>query len=73
MTPHIRTRPANTTGHLEALRRRHRELDARVETESRRVHQDTVLLMRLKRERLRLRDELARYETLLRTPATSAA
>ena len=73
MTVHLRTKPTRASGHLEALRRRHQDLDTRVDAEQRRLLPDGSLLHRLKRERLRLRDELARYERLMRRPSTSAA
>ncbi len=66
MTAHIRIKPMVVSGHLKALRRRHRAIDGRVDTENRRLYPDSSLLQRLKRERLRLRDELARYERLRR-------
>ncbi len=62
------------TSRIDALRRRHRRLDDRVAAEHRRPQPDMTVLQRLKREKLRLKEELARYEGLLRTlgrPATS--
>lgn len=70
MTAHFRMKPTVVTGHLTALRRRHRAIDGRVDAENRRLNPDTTLLQRLKRERLRLRDELARYEGLLQRRGT---
>lgn len=58
-------KPTVVTSHLNALRRRHQALDGRVDAENRRLNPDSTLLQRLKRERLRLRDELARYEALM--------
>ncbi|OWY12160.1 DUF465 domain-containing protein [Thioclava sp. NG1] len=54
---------------IAALRARHRDLDARVEQEQKRAWRDMSVLQRLKRRRLRLKDELGRYEGLLRTLA----
>ena len=66
-------RTTNSLGYLDALKRRHREVDARVEAEQRNLCPDPGVLQRLKRERLKLRDELVRYETLLHGRATIAA
>jgi len=52
---------------IEALRARHGKLEARIETEHQRPLPDTSVLQRLKREKLHLKDELARYDGLSRT------
>jgi hypothetical protein len=52
---------------IQAVQRRHRGLDERVAAEHRRPQPDTGVLQTLKREKLRLKDELARYEGLVRT------
>jgi hypothetical protein len=46
--------------HIEALRRRHAELEARVEAEQRRPGSDDFEIGRLKREKLRLKEEMSR-------------
>ena len=67
MMMHTATKPAGLAGRIEALRQRHRSLDNRVTAEHQRPRPDSAVLQGLKRKRLRLRDELARYEGLLRT------
>ncbi|WP_246135575.1 YdcH family protein [Pararhodospirillum oryzae] len=48
---------------MDALRSRHAEIDQLVETEEARPAPDDLLLARLKRQKLRLKDELATMET----------
>jgi len=67
MTMQTAIKPTGLAGRMNALRLRHRSLDDRVTAEHQRPRPDSALLQRLKRERLRLRDELARHEGLLRT------
>ena len=50
----------NVEAHLEALKRRHAEIAARVEAEQRRPGGDDLEVGRLKREKLRLKEEMAR-------------
>ena len=64
-----RRTPAAITARIAALRSRHREIDDQVALEQRRSWRDAALLQKLKRRRLRLKDELGRYEGLLRTLA----
>lgn len=45
--------------HLNALKSRHAELDTRIAQEERRPHPDDSLLLRLKRMKLRLKDEMS--------------
>lgn len=52
---------------IAALRLRHRKIDERVSWEHGRPQPDIVVLKTLKRERLRLKDELHRYEGLLQS------
>ncbi|WP_424931725.1 DUF465 domain-containing protein [Amaricoccus macauensis] len=63
-------KPARNTASLlsriDTLRRRHRRLDLRVETEQRRPRPDAGMLQWLKRERLRLKDQLRAHEGRLR-------
>lgn len=65
--------PRRTTAAIAArvvaLRTRHREIDDQVAQEQKLTWRDAALLQRLKRRRLRLKDELSRYEGLLRTLA----
>ncbi len=63
----FRKSPAALSNRLLAIRRRHRAIDDRVAREHRRPVPDASLLQRLKRERLRLKDEFARMEGLLST------
>lgn len=46
------------TAHVTTLKSRHAQLDARIHAEERRPAPDTALLARLKKEKLRLKDEL---------------
>ena len=57
------------TSRISALQRRHRRLDDRVAAEHRRPQPDMSVLQTLKREKLRLKEELTHYEGLLRTLA----
>lgn len=50
---------------IEALRRRHRELDAKVTQEQVRNWSDPSLMKRLKQERLHLRDAIRGAQALL--------
>lgn len=45
---------------LESLKRKHRQLEDEVRNESRRPLPDSTLLRHLKREKLKLKDEMAR-------------
>lgn len=42
--------------HVEALAQRHAALDAQIDLETHRPHPDDILLTRLKKEKLRLKD-----------------
>ena len=44
--------------HVEALASKHAALEARIDAEETRPHPDDTLLMRLKKEKLRLKDEM---------------
>lgn len=67
MTIHTAIKSTGLFGRIVALRQRHCSLDDRVAAEHKRPQPDSSLLQRLKRERLRLRDEIARHEGVLRT------
>ncbi len=45
---------------IETLKTRHQSLEAEVKVETQRPHPDTVTLNKLKREKLRVKDEIAR-------------
>ncbi len=60
-------RTASLSAHVKALRTRHRLLDGRIEEEQRRPAPDHAKLRWLKARRLVIRDQLARYEGILRT------
>lgn len=49
-----------TSPHLDALSTRHRMIDGEIASELRRPLPDSVRLARLKREKLRLKDAIAR-------------
>ena len=44
--------------HMDALMSKHANLDARISEENLRPHPDDTLLAKLKKEKLRLRDEM---------------
>jgi hypothetical protein len=46
--------------HVEALTRKHASIDEIIDQEEHRPHPDTMRLMQLKRQKLRLKEELAR-------------
>lgn len=49
-----------TEGHIEALERRHRELDQQIQNEMQRSTYDEMLVTALKRKKLGIKDELTR-------------
>jgi len=51
-----------TEGHLEALLRRHRELDRRIENEMSHPSHDDLYIAALKRRKLEIKDELAKLQ-----------
>lgn len=51
-----------TEGHLEALNRRHRELDRQIEMERNRPSYDDMLVAALKRKKLEVKDELKKLK-----------
>lgn len=46
--------------HIQALRTKHQTLDTELQTETRRPYPDTTTITRLKREKLRVKDEITR-------------
>lgn len=50
---------------LEMLRDRHRELDERIKSLEEPVNQDQLLVVRMKKQKLSLRDEILRLEQIL--------
>ena len=52
--------------HLEQLSHKHRNLDRRIEEESLRPAVDEVKLAQLKREKLKIKDQIARLEATTR-------
>ena len=50
--------------HVEALASKHAALQAQIDAEERRPHPDDVLLHRLKKEKLRLKDEMLGVSTV---------
>ncbi len=46
--------------HLEELNEKHRALEKRIEEELARPHADSLQITKLKREKLRLKDEITR-------------
>jgi hypothetical protein len=63
------TRLSNSTilARIASLRTRHRQVDEEVSAEQKQTWRDGSMLRKLKRRRLRLKDEIKRYEGLLAT------
>ncbi|MCU0907711.1 MAG: YdcH family protein [Rhodobacteraceae bacterium] len=51
------------SSHLQELRKKHQHLSDQVETEARRPGVDDLRLMELKKQKLRLKEEIARLST----------
>lgn len=51
-----------TQNHIEALRRRHRELERQLEEELRHKVNNDLVITALKRRKLEVKDELAKFE-----------
>lgn len=51
-----------TEGHIEALERRHRELDRRIEDEMSHPSHDDLFIAALKRRKLEIKDALAKLQ-----------
>lgn len=51
-----------TEGHIEALERRHQELDRRIEDEMSHVSHDDLYIAALKRKKLEIKDALAKLQ-----------
>ena len=59
------TQSMSLNTHLDALKERHASLETRIFDEDRRPQPDTEALMRLKVEKLRLKEEMERLRTLV--------
>jgi len=66
MTQHFLERHFSLKARIAALRGRHMELEDRIAREQRRPAPDAARLQALKRRRLRIKDEMARFEGVLR-------
>lgn len=55
----------NLTAHLQELRLEHRDLDAAIDALQATVRYDQLQLQRLKKKKLRLRDEISRIQDQL--------
>jgi hypothetical protein len=51
-----------TEGHMEALVRRHRELDRKIEDELTHPSHDDLYIAALKRKKLEIKDEMAKFQ-----------
>lgn len=51
-----------THPHLDALRSKHRDLDERIQAEERRPGVDEAEIAQMKREKLRLKEEITQFE-----------
>ncbi len=58
---------AGVAAKISALRQRHQDMERRVKEEQSRPVTSLVVMQRLKRERLRLKDEIVAHEGVLRT------
>lgn len=56
--------------HVEALSQKHHRIEETIDKEIQRPHPDEIRIMSLKREKLRLKEEIQRYKTC--TPQASA-
>lgn len=65
------SRLAKVGARLAAVGQRHRDLEERISEVERRPNPDQFALQRLKREKLRLKDEMHYCEGLLRTMSRS--
>jgi hypothetical protein len=54
------------SAHLQELSEKHRQLERRIEEEAARPGSDDVAIRRLKQEKLKLKDEIVRLETVTR-------
>lgn len=52
----------STNTHLDALERRHQELDQQIQSELLHASQDPLLLKTLKIRKLEIKDEMSRFE-----------
>lgn len=50
-----------TEGHIEALERRHQDLDRQIQSELQNIRSDDLMIAALKRKKLEVKDELSRY------------
>ena len=50
------------TGRIEELSHRHRELDSKIESETKRPAKDDILIAQMKRQKLRIKEELAHLQ-----------
>ena len=51
-----------TTAHADSLKSKHADLDAKIADEERRPHPDDSIIHELKKQKLRIKDELAVLE-----------
>lgn len=66
MNAHIEMNPEEVLRvKLEVLKREHRDLDEAIHALTQTVHTDQLRLVRLKKQKLALKDEIARIEDLL--------
>ncbi len=64
---------SSISSRIETIRRRHQEADYKVRSEQKRPRPNPLILKEHKRQRLRLKDELAHYEGRLKTLLAGAA
>ena len=66
MNMQVTGKVARLGARLVALGQRHRDFETRIARVESRPHPDQLILSRLKREKLRIKDEIQRYEGMLR-------
>ena len=66
MKTSIVQRVNSLSAHVSALKKRHRKLDGEITVEQRRAAPDHMKLRWLKARRLVIRDQMTRYEDMLR-------
>ena len=55
----------NLEGHIEELRKKHEMLEDKIEVEQRSPGSDDMSITQLKKEKLRIKDEIERYQAQL--------
>ncbi len=73
MNMQVTSKVAKVGSHLAALGQRHKELEDRIANVERQPQPDALVVKRLKRQKLRLKDQMQHCEGVLRTLSRSLA